>query len=146
MSNPSQAILGAGTLLKRGDGATPEVFTPIAEVKDISGPHLTRDFEDVTHQSSPGGYTESLPKLKSGGELQFDLHFLPADPTQSATAGLIADYDTGAKRNFKLVYPFTPNVTASFAAYVQSFDPKAPVNAAITAAVTLKITGPVVWN
>ena len=145
MSTPSHAILGYGTQLKRGDGATPEIFTAIAEVRDISGPNLSRDFEEVTHQASPAGYTEFLPKLKSGSELQFELAFLPGDPTQDANTGLLADYESGAKRNYKLVFPFTPNKTASFAAFVQSLQPKAPVNAAMTASATLKITGPVSW-
>ena len=38
----TEGIIGLGTLLKIGDGATPEVFTAIAEVKDITGTGLTK--------------------------------------------------------------------------------------------------------
>ena len=40
----SEGVIGLGTLLKIGDGDTPEVFTAIGEVKDITGPGLTREF------------------------------------------------------------------------------------------------------
>jgi hypothetical protein len=32
----SEGVIGLGTLLKIGDGASPEAFTAIAEVKDIA--------------------------------------------------------------------------------------------------------------
>jgi hypothetical protein len=41
-----EGVIGLGTRLKIGDGATPEVFTAIAEVKDITGPRLTREFAE----------------------------------------------------------------------------------------------------
>jgi len=40
----TEGVIGLGTLLKIGDGASPEVFAAIAEVKDITGPGLTREF------------------------------------------------------------------------------------------------------
>ena len=48
----TEGVIGLGTLLKIGDGAIPEVFTAIAEVKDITGPGLTREFAEFTHQQS----------------------------------------------------------------------------------------------
>ena len=142
MGTPSQAILGYGTLLERGDGATPEVFVPIAEVLDINGPSRSREFEDVSHMQSPAGYDESLPKMKRGGEVKFDLHFLPFHPSQEA---LNDDYETGKRSNYRIVWPFTPPVTGSFAAFVQEPpNPTTPVNGKVTASCTLKLTGPFV--
>ena len=43
----SDGVIGLGTLLKIGDGATPEVFTAIAGVKDINGPVLSREFAEL---------------------------------------------------------------------------------------------------
>jgi hypothetical protein len=143
MGSPSQAILGYGTILERGDGASPtENFAAIAEVLDINGPNRSRDFEDVTHQQSPGGYLEWLPKLKNGGELKFDLHFLPKHASQTA---LNTDYEAGTKTNYRIKWPFTPPVIGSFSAFVQEPPtPTAPVNGKLTATCTLKLTGPFV--
>ena len=54
----TEGVIGLGTLLKIGDGATPEVFAAIAEVKDITGPGLSREFAEFTRQQSSGGYRE----------------------------------------------------------------------------------------
>jgi len=136
---PSQAILGYGTLLERGNGATPEVFTAIAEVLDINGPNRSRDFEDVSHMQSPDGYDEWLPKLKSGGELAFDLHFLPFHASQDA---LNDDYESGRKGNYRIRWPFNPPVIGAFTAFVQEPpNPTTPINGKVTASCVLKLTG-----
>ncbi len=99
-------VVGLGTLLKIGDGATPEVFTTIAEVKDITGPGLTREFAEFTNQSSAGGYREYKPTFKNSGDVTFKCNFLPDDATQGfSTTGMLKDYEDGTLRNFELVYP-----------------------------------------
>ena len=46
----TEGVIGLGTLLETGDGASPESYAPIAEVKDITGPGITREFAEHTHQ------------------------------------------------------------------------------------------------
>ena len=46
----TEGVIGLGTLLKIGDGEVSESFTAIAEVKDITGPGLSREFAEFTHQ------------------------------------------------------------------------------------------------
>ena len=83
-------------MLKIGDGATPEVFTAIAEVKDINGPVLSREFAEFTHQQSASGYREYKPTFKNSGDVTFKCNFLPDDETQGfQTAGLLKDYEDG---------------------------------------------------
>ena len=65
----SDAIIGYGTIIARGNGAVPEVFTAIAEVISIDGPGLDSDDVEVTHLSSPGGYREYKGGLKEPGEV-----------------------------------------------------------------------------
>jgi hypothetical protein len=50
----TEGVIGLGTLLKIGNGASPEVFTAIAEVLGITGPGLTREFAGFTHRQSSG--------------------------------------------------------------------------------------------
>lgn len=137
----SNAVAGFGSLLKIGDGAGPEVFTTIAEVKDISGPSLSMATIDVTNQSSTGGWAEFIGGIKDAGEVTFDVNFLPADATHNAATGLIRDYNNRTKRNFQLVFPDAGATTWSFAALVTAFQPTEPIGDALTASVTLKITG-----
>ena len=54
------AQIGAGTLFKRGDGASPEVFTTIAEVTSVDGPTSVFDIIDVTTMESTGNDREFI--------------------------------------------------------------------------------------
>ena len=143
----SEGVIGLGTLLKIGDGATPEVFKTIAEVKDISGPGLTREFAEFTHQQSTGGYREYKPTFKNSGDVTFKCNFLPDDETQGfATTGILKDYEDGTLRNFQLLFPDSGATKASFAAYVANIQPGAPIAGPLELNVTLRVTGTVTWS
>ena len=132
-----------GTLVKRGDGNTPETFTTIAGAKDVDGPGMKMDFEDTTtHSSAAAGiFKEWTPMLMDGGNIKFDILWDPNDVTH---VGLQADQSAQVKRNFQVIFPTAPNKTASFAAYVDDFSFKAPVKGMLLRQVSLKISGPVV--
>lgn len=131
-----------GTLVKRGDAGAPENFTTIANVKDIDGPGMKVDFEDVTtHSSAAAGlFKEWLPTLMDGGNVKFDVLWDPNDVTHT---GLQADQSSQVKRNFQIVFPTTPTKTASFAAYVDDFSFKAAVKNVLMRQLSLKVSGPV---
>ena len=131
-----------GTLIKRGDGGSPENFTTILNAKDIDGPGMKVDFEEVTtHSSAAAGiFKEWLPTLMDGGNVKFDLLWDPNDVTHQA---LQTDQTTQAKRNFQCVFPTSPAKTASFAAFIDDFSFKAPVKSVIMRQLSLKVTGPV---
>lgn len=135
------AEAGIGTLLKIGDGGSPETFTAIAEVLDITGPNLSTDTEDGTHQQSPGGFEEVVPTILRTGEVTFTIQFLPTHATHNATTGLVADWKNKTLRNFQLVFSDPASTTWAFAAYVTGFQPQSPVGGKRTADVTLKVTG-----
>ncbi len=143
----SEGVIGRGTLLKIGDGAEPEVFTAIAEVKDINGPGLTTEFAEFTHQQSDGGYREYKPTFKSSGDVTFKCNFLPDDTTQGfETKGLLKDYEDQTLRNFELLFPDSGATKAKFAAFVANIQPTSPIASALELNVTLRVTGPVVWS
>lgn len=137
----SSAFSGMGTLVKVGDGATPENFTTIAEVKgDIVGPGKTWDEADVTNHSSPNRTEEIIVTIKRLGTVTFDVNFLPTNATHNAVTGLQADRDNGTKRNFQLVAPDGSSTTYSFTAYVKEFTPTWSMTGAVSASVTLRLT------
>jgi len=131
-----------GTLLQLGDGAGPEVFTTIAEVKDIDGPDISMDTEDITPHDAVGGWEEFIPTILRSGEVTFDLNFVPSNAQHGDTSGgLINLLKNRTKRNYKLVLPTSPTYTWAFAAYVVGFSNSMPVGGVLGASVTLKVTG-----
>jgi hypothetical protein len=138
----SAAVAAYGTLLKMGDGTTPtEIFATIAEVKDITGPSLTTTLIEVTNHDSPGAIVERIASFKDGGTVTFNVNFLPANATQSFSAGLLQKWWDRESTNFKLVFPTTPAVEWLFSAVVTNFTPSAPVAGVLGAAVTLTVSG-----
>jgi len=135
---------GPGFLLQVGDGATPtEVFTTIAEVKDIRGPEIKRDVIDVTNQSSPNGWEEVVRSIKRTGNLTFECNFNPTDPTLDQTTGLLADIDSDDPdpRNFQLLLNDADDTMWAFSGFVVGFDQTAPVAGVLAANITIKLTG-----
>jgi len=143
----TQGWAGLGTLLKRGSGASPEVYSTIAEVKDITGPNLTMEFAEFTHQMSTSGYREYKPTFLNSGDITFKCNFLPDTPSQGwNTSGLLKDYADKTLRSFQILFPDTGATMATFSAYVASLQPTAPIAGALEMNVTLRVTGPVVWS
>ena len=122
-----------GTLLKRAG-------TTIANVSKISGPGLSVDTEDVTTHDSTAGWEEHVATIVRSGEVSFDIIYDPPAAThKNAAGGLLHDLASRAAVAYTLVFPGA--VTWSFNAFVVGFEPDAPVDGALTAAVALKITG-----
>lgn len=132
----TQALFAHSTKLLRGDGQTVETFTALAEVKDIDGPGLELETIDVTNHDSTNAWEEHIGGILRSGEISFDINYVP----DSETAGyLVSDMVNREVRNFKLQYPDDTEI--AFTALVTGFTPGAPVEDALTAAVTMKLTG-----
>lgn len=124
-------------------GGLAESFTTIAQVRNISGPGMSLDVEDVTTHDSTGAWEEVVATVLRSGEVTLDLVWDPATPTHSNGVGLLAVMPRRATRNFKVIFPDAASTEWSFAAEVVSFEPDAPHDGALTASVTLKLTGEV---
>lgn len=132
----SDAIAGLGTEFKRGNGATSELFTAIAEVINITGPGLTRAFIDVTHLGSSGGYREFITGFRDGGEYTFTCNF-----TRAEYDLILADYEGDNAVNYQVVLPDTDATTIEFAGFVTALPMTIPFDEKVTVDVTIKITG-----
>jgi len=137
----TEALFAHGTLLEKGDGATTENFSTIAEVTNIGGPGLALDPLDVTSHSSTNGWREFIGGLLDGGEVSLTVNYVPTESTHDASTGLIADMAARTVRNFQLIFPDSGNTTWSFSALVTSCEPGEPVDGQLTGEVTLKVTG-----
>lgn len=126
---------GFGTLLKRGDGATPtEVFTTIAGVSNISGPSISREVLDVSAHDSANGYREFLGGIKDPGEVSCDINY---DPDVHDV--FVDDLDDVNPRNYKIQFP--GGAVWSFPAILTGFEVSAPFDDKLSATLTLKVTG-----
>ena len=136
----TQAVGTKFTELRRGNGADPEVFTPVKEVVSWTGPAETASQIEVTSLQSPA--KEFISGLRDGGEVTLELNFIPSDAGQQ---GLRTDLSSGTTRNFELVLPDNTvdadRTTIEFAAIVTSFQIQGGVDAAVKASCTLKISG-----
>lgn len=131
----SSAIAVQGTLVQRGNGATPEVFTTIGEVTGIPGlGGAAPNFTEVTHLlSTRKEYRRGLP---DEGEITLPMNLIPTDPAQ---IGLWADLDSGDVRNFKIT--FKDGSTVQFGAIVSQLPIAGERDGVLTVDAVLRITG-----
>lgn len=138
----TNALSSTGTLLKMGDGGSPsEVFTTIAEVKDISGPSIEVGTEEVTSHDS-NGWREYIATLKDGGEVSFDINFFE-DTTQGFVGGIYGAMDDMEAVNFEI--HLKSGGVGSFAAIITGFELDNPVEGVEGSSITLQITGGISW-
>jgi predicted secreted protein len=133
---------GFGIQFLIGDGGTPsESFTAVAEVQDCVPPTFSKEAIDVTHHGSTDGWREFLSGLKDGGEVTLTLGWLPQNATHDDSTGLLSHLYGDDVNNYQIILPDTDETTFTFAAVVTGFEGASPLDAAMTADVTLKVSG-----
>lgn len=141
----SQAQIGYGTLLKRGNGASPEVFTPVAEITSITPPQAESDDVEVTHMESPGRTKEYIAGMVEAGEAAFKGNWIPGNATQDHLVGVLADQKAGTVRNWQIVVPpgtaAPAGLTWSFSGYVKKFNPDISVSDKLSFDASIKVSG-----
>lgn len=138
----SNAFQPKGTQLQVGDGGGSEVFTTVAEVKNIQRTGSKADLVDVTNMDSTGAYREFLPTLLDAGEISFTGNMVPGDSTQQNLQSL---FDNRTKRNWKIVLPTSLGHWA-ISCYVTGLDFDLSVDKEGSITVKLKITGAPVFT
>ncbi|MFJ2707854.1 phage tail tube protein [Streptomyces sp. NPDC087428] len=129
-------IDGFGTVLKRGDGEEPEVFTAIANLTNVDDGGRTRTTIDVTAHDSPNQYMEFVGGLIDPGEVTVDINYDPA-----VHDVLEADLEDTDPRNYQIVFPDTAETTFSFAAVMTGFSKSAPYDDKLSGSLTFKVSG-----
>ncbi len=138
----TSAVAGIGTTLQVGDGASPEVFTTIAEILTIGGPELSSEDIEVTNMDSAGGFKEFISGLADAGSVNFDLNWIKG--TQQAQVR--DDVGAGTARNYRITWSDSPATIANYNARVTAFSMNTDPNSQIQASCTLKISGQVTWT
>jgi hypothetical protein len=127
----SKGISAHGTLIKRNG-------TAIAELQDITPPALTRKPIDTTTQNSDDD--SYVVGIRRKGELQFSMNFLPSsEPTHDASTGLLKAWADGTKDQYQILFP--DGAVWLFSGFVSNIAPKAPVDGALSANVSIRPSG-----
>ena len=127
----TDAIAGVGTVFTRDSVA-------IAEIRNITGPGMTRDFIDVSNLDSTGGYREFIAGFRDGGELTFSMNF-----TIGGYDDLLLDYESESVQSYELILPDSGTTTFSFSGFVTNLPLNITPDDAVTVDVTIKISGQV---
>lgn len=122
------------------DNTTPGVAAvETAGVTNISGPALAADTVDVTTHDQATSFEEVVATILRTGEVTLEIVYDPADATHDAATGLIYRLEDKIYSYFDLIFVSGENWT--FFGYVTGFEPGGPVDADLSATITIKITG-----
>ncbi len=100
-----------------------------AEITDVSGPGLSRDSVDVTHQGTVDALAFTPADLFDAGEASFDIAFNPdtSPPIDQVAETITITWPAGA--------------TWVFNGFMTGYEPSAPLNDKMTGSVTIKVNG-----
>lgn len=134
----SYSAFGIKLGVKSGD-----VFTDVAEVLDFDGPSLAKETNEVTHHSQGDKWRRFISGLRDGGEVSFDINFRPDDEDTHGVGdtGLIGILDTDDMKEWRITFPDDSETKWEFEGTVTGFNPSNPVEGAMTASITIKVSG-----
>jgi len=136
------AVVGFGTLVKIQGGVGGGAHATITDLLSVTGPGAERGTIDVTHMTSPGGWREFKGGLRDGGEVTFQINYLTSSATHAEILSELAA-DTGS--TWEIYWSNITTTPVTFTAFVTGFEPGAEIDGALTASITLKVTGAVTW-
>lgn len=132
------------TLLKLGNGASPQVYQVVANVGDITGPGYAGAVVDVTSHSTSVPWRQKIVTLLDAGQISCKLYFIPGDLGHQT---LFNQFTQRTLQGYQLSYPDTNHSTVTFNAYISKFSITATVAGVIEAAVTFDVVSePSFWG
>lgn len=137
----AEALIGNEFRFQVGDGASPEAFDNMCSVVDFGEVGEEKPLIDITTLCSEG--REYRNGLADGVEISLVCNYESGD---AQIAGLYADYQADALRNFRIVTTDSPGDQIDFAAIVRAWKIGAPVGEKSSVTFTLKISGAVDWT
>ena len=136
----SEAVATTGILVRRGNGADPEVFATIGEVVSVTPPGYSRNkLESTTHNDGAESYVLGILRQK---DASFRINYVHDEPTHAL---IVDDILGNVERNWQVVFP--SGVLFVGPGRVQRFEPiEAPPDAIQQMDVTLAWSGPVIFD
>lgn len=118
-----------GTEIQVLSVASPEEYTTIEGVGDITGPSTSVAEVETTSHSTGKPHRTFIPTLIDDGDLSFPCYFNPADPTHSLYSpfGLENLFQNRAVTKFRLINTDASQRTREFRAFVRNLGETYPV-------------------
>jgi predicted secreted protein len=142
----TNAAIGHRNLFQILDTSTsPDTWTTVAEVTNITPPSYARDAQDATHTESTDGFREFIAGLSDAGEMSCELNLVP----DSATMDLVLEtFDVRTLQQVRVLFAdgtqTGPSPTCSrftCSAIITGFAMEAPLDDKMAATLTAKISG-----
>jgi predicted secreted protein len=119
----------------------------VGQITNISGPGISTDAIDVTTHQSTSATREFLAGLVDGGEVTFEMVYDAEAGAAGGAASGLNIVETKAQDRSLNTWEVVANTSTDyyrrFSAIVTAFSMDNPVDGAITASATLKISGPI---
>ena len=131
----SDAFSGVGTMLRKYDGTS---WVSLGEVKNISGPSMSRNTIDVTSLASVNGYMEYIAGMRDPGTLSFTINFIRSDYNMMQD-----DFESDEVVDYEMVLPDAEASSFEMVGLVTELPLSVPFNDAVTVNVTIKLSGPI---
>ena len=98
------------------EGTTPATGTKIAFVFNVTGPSFSQTAVDTTDHTSTDRFRTYVPGMSDGGEITFDIRYVPSIATHdtTATTGLVGLFGASTTSTFVLEFPDNGTVTNSY--------------------------------
>ena len=138
----TSAVIGSGSTLQLGSGASPQVYTTIAEVLRCGPIGSTNPEVDVTNLDSTA--KEYIAGLADGNTVEFDMNWIAGNTQQQS---LRTSQAAGSTVNLRMVWSTSPNTNAQFDLVLLGFEMgETTPEQQITASVSGRISGSIVWS
>jgi hypothetical protein len=113
----SDAIAGTGIMLHIGDGASPEVFTPVAELVSLKPSAKSRNKIEVSNHNEKR--ESNILGMLRQSDVTGTCNLVPSDATHESIQD---DIDNNVKRNWRITLPPDGLPHYTFPARVQLFE------------------------
>lgn len=132
----TDAIKGYGVTLAYADvGST--TYTPIAQIKDLTGPELDSDDIDVSNNSSPNMTREFMAGWQDSGEVETEVVY-----TKAQAATLYSIYRV--TKNYLVT--LSDGSTIKFTGYLKTLGIESPQEEEVRQSITIKVSGEVTFT
>lgn len=136
------AVLGKNATLQLGSGASPQVYTTIAEVLRVGPIGSTNPEVNVTNLDSTA--QEYIAGLADGNTVDFDFNWVAGNAQQQS---LRTSQASGSTVNMKMVWNVSPQTTAVFDFVLLDFEMgETTPEQQITGRVSGRISGSITWT
>ncbi len=137
------------TYLQLNNGGSPEVFSNVANVGDITGPTWAGAVVDVTSHSTSNAWRQKIVTLLDPGTISTKCYFIPNDATSGGHQYLLSIFFNRGlptapqvQCDWRLSWPTVPSRTVlSFSSFISKFSITAPVASVLEAALELVLVG-----